>query len=143
MVRLVDIDPTNWRLGLKVDAEQKAYVSDSMQLLARAYAYRNARSRGFVIYNDDTPVGMGLYYDIPEMNSYDFSQLFIDSRYQGREYGKAAIQQVLEEMRQDGKYNRVILCYVDGNQAAKNIYQQFGFVEIDRDEDEIVMELTF
>lgn len=46
-------------------------------------------------------------------------------------------------MKQDGKYNRVILCYVDGNQAAKNIYQQFGFVEIDRDENEIIMELTF
>lgn len=72
-----------------------------------------------------------------------FYNLFIDARYQGHGYGKTAIKQVLEEMKQDGKNNRVILCYVDGNQAAKNIYQQFGFVETDRDEDEIVIELTF
>lgn len=72
-----------------------------------------------------------------------FYNLFIDARYQGRGYGKAAIQQVLEEMKQDGKYNRVILCYLEGNDAAKNIYQQFGFVEIDCDENEIIMELTF
>ena len=29
-----------------------------------------------------------------------------------------------------------------GNDAAKKLYESFGFVEIDRDEDEIIMELT-
>lgn len=71
--------------------------------MARAYAYRNYRSRAFVIYNDELPVGMGMYYDLPELECYDLSQLFIDERYQGQGYGRAAVGMVLEAMKQDGK----------------------------------------
>ena len=139
MIHLVDIDPGNWRLGLTVSESQKNYVSDSYAMLARAYAYREQRSKAFVIYNDETPVGMGLYYDLPELDCFDLSQLFVDERYQGRGYGKAATQLILDAMKQDGKYNKVDLCYIEGNDAAKNLYEQFGFVEIDRDENEIIL----
>ena len=143
MIHLVDIDPGNWRLKLEVAESQKHYVANSAVMLARAYAYREQRSRAFVIYNDETPVGMGLYYDLPEMECYDLSQIFIDQRYQGKGYGKAATKAVLEAMKQDGKYSKVDLCYIEGNDAAKKLYEGFGFVEIDRDEDEIIMELQF
>ena len=143
MIHLVDIDPGNWRLGLRVADSQKNYVSDSYAMLARAYAYRDQRSRAFVIYNDETPVGMGLYYDLPDLECYDLSQIFIDERYQGRGYGRAATRLILDAMKQDGKYSKVDLCYIEGNDAAQKLYESFGFVEIDRDEDEIVMELTF
>lgn len=142
MIRLEDIDPGNWRLGLKVAESQKDYVSDSYAILARAYAYREQRSRAFVIYDDEKPVGMGMYYDCPELDAYDLSQLFIDQRYQGRGYGKAATKMVLDAMTQDGKYSKVFLCYIEGNEIAKKLYEQLGFVEIDRDGDEIIMELS-
>ena len=141
MIHLVDIDPGNWRLGLTVSESQKSYVSDSYAMLARAYAYREQRSRAFVIYNDETPVGMGLYYDCPDMEAYNFSQLFIDERYQHKGYGKAAIKLVLDTMQQDGKYKKVVICYIEGNEASKNLYGSFGFVQTDRDGDEIIMEL--
>lgn len=141
MIYLVDIDPGNWRLDLKVAESQKKYVANSAVMMARAYAYREQRSRAFVIYNDETPVGMGMYHDCPELDAFDLSQLFIDERYQGRGYGKASTQLVLDAMQQDGKYNKVVLCYIEGNNAAKKLYENFGFVEIDRDEDEIIMEL--
>lgn len=141
MIQLMDIDPGNWRLGLQVADEQKQYVASSAMILARAYAYRNARSRAYIIYNDDTPIGMGLYHDEQEFNAYIFSELFIDSRYQGKGYGKEATRLVLDAMKADGKYNKVILCYIEGNETAKKLYESFGFVETDRDEDEIIMEL--
>lgn len=141
MIRFVDIDPGNWRLGLKTAESQKTYVSDSYEMLARAYAYREYRSRAFVIYDDDTPVGMGLYHDCPELDSYDLSQIFIDERYQGRGYGKTATKLVLDTMKEDGMYRKVVLCYIEGNDAARKLYEQFGFVETDRDGDEIIMEL--
>ena len=141
MIHLVDIDPGNWRLSLSVSEPQKNYVSDSYTMLARAYAYREQRSRAFVIYDDETPVGMGLYYDLPDLGCYDLSQIFIDHRYQGKGYGKAATKVVLDIMKQDRKYSKVVLCYVEGNDAARKLYENFGFVEIDRDEDEIIMEL--
>ena len=142
MIHLVDIDPGNWRLKLEVAESQKHYVANSSVMLARAYAYREQRSRAFVIYDDETPVGMGLYYDLPDLDCYDLSQIFIDERYQGKGYGRAATKLILDAMKQDGKYNKVDLCYIEGNDAAKKLYESFGFVEIDRDEDEIIMEMN-
>ena len=144
MVELIDITPDNWRPGLKVAEDQRQYVADSAGILARAYAYREYRSRAFLIYAPDigAAVGIGLYYDCPELGCYDLSQLFIDERYQGRGYGKDAVRVVLDVLKADGKYDRVSLCYVDGNAAAVRLYEGFGFAETMREDDEIVMELS-
>ena len=143
MIALKDIDSGNWRLGLQVAESQRKFVSSAPWLLARAYGYREYRPNAFVIYDEQTPVGMGLYYDCPNLEAYNFSQLFIDERYQGRGYGKESVRLVLDAMKKDGKYRKVVICYVEGNDAARNLYTKFGFVETDRDGDEIVMELTF
>ena len=120
---------------------QKSFVADSATMLARAYAYRESRSKAYVIYNDTLPVGMALYYDCAELNAYDLSQLFIDERYQGNGFGIEATKQILDKMKSDSKYDKVILCYIDGNEAAKNMYEKLGFTLTgDRDEDEIIME---
>ena len=103
MIHLLDIDPGNWRIDLAVSEAQKPFVSDRAKLLARAYAYRARRSRAFLICADDLPVGMGLYYDEPELQSYDLSQMFIDARYQSRGYGKAAVRAILDELKADGQ----------------------------------------
>ena len=120
---------------------QESFVADSATMLARAYAYRESRSKAYVIYNDTLPVGMALYYDCAELNAYDLSQLFIDERYQGNGFGIEATKQILDKMKSDSKYDKVILCYIDGNEAAKNMYEKLGFTLTgDRDEDEIIME---
>ena len=69
MIHLVDISPGNWRTKLQVSESQRYYVANSTVMLARAYAYREQRSRAFLIYEDETPVGMGLYRDCPEMEA--------------------------------------------------------------------------
>ncbi len=141
MVRLEAVNEENWRIPLEVAESQKAYVADRAVMLARAFAYRESRSEAFIIFEDDTPVGMVMYYDCEPLGAYDFSQLFIDERYQGQGYGKAATQLVLDRMKQDGKYQKVCLCYIEGNDAARRLYESFGFCEVDKDGDEIVMEL--
>ena len=70
-----------WRCGLRVREDQHCFTADSAGLLARAYAYRAQRSEALVIYADNTPVGMALYYDLDELHAYNLSQLFIDARY--------------------------------------------------------------
>ena len=141
MIRLETVNPDNWRLRLKVSDAQKSFVADSATILARAYAYRESRSKAYVIYNDTLPVGMALYYDCAELNAYDLSQLFIDERYQGNGFGIEATKQILDKMKSDSKYDKVILCYIDGNEAARNMYEKLGSTLTgDRDEDEIIME---
>ncbi len=142
MIHLVDIDDTNWRIPLSVSNEQKLYVANTTTILARAYAYRNSGSRAFLVYRDDEPIGMGLYYDW-EPDAYVFSELLIDEKFQGQGYGKAATKLMLDCMKKDGKYNKAILCYIEGNHIAKKLYESFGFVETDRDENEIIMELEW
>lgn len=63
---------------------------------------------------------MRLYYDLPGMQCYDLSHIFIDERYQGNGYGKAATEMILDEIRGGGRYNKVVLCYIEGSETAKN-----------------------
>ena len=111
MIKLEDVNSKNWRTTLKVSEEQKDFVADKTVLLARAYAYREYRSRAFFILNDKTYVGMGLFYDSPERNAYIFSQLFIDEKFQGQRFGKTAAKLVLDEMkRRQIQKSRSLLC---------------------------------
>lgn len=140
MLHLEEITPDNWRENLRVAKAQENYVASPAVLLARAYAYRNERSFACMIYDDDTPVGMALYYDCDELKAYDFNQFFIDERYQGRGFGKQAASMILERMEQDGKYDEIVLCYIDGNNVARDMYGKLGFFDTgEADEDEIIM----
>ncbi len=142
MIRLEPITPDNWRPALRVREDQRRFVSDCNVILARAYAYREHRSRAFLVCKGDTPIGMAMYYDIEEWNAYDFSQLFIDERYQGHGYGQKAAELILQAMREDGAYDRTVLCYIEGNDAARQLYQKLGFSHTgESDGDEIIMEL--
>ena len=143
MIRLETVTPENWRPGLHVREDQRRFVADSAGILARAYAYRESRSRAFVIYNDEVPVGMALYYDLDEEQEYNFSQFFIDQRWQGNGFGYEAAAMILQMMRDDGKFGKVVLCYIDGDDAAMKLYEKLGFRHTGEVyEDEIIMEMN-
>ncbi len=141
MIHFVEVDSKLGALNLEVADSQKTYVASVLTILAKAYLFRKYRTQCFWIYEEDSAVGMVLWFDDPEKESYEFSQLFIDQRYQGRGYGRAATKEVLNRMRQEGKYRKVTLCYVEGNDGARKMYEQFGFVEISHEWDEIFMEM--
>ena len=109
-------------------------------MLARAWLQRKLHPRVFKVYDGETAVGMGMYLDDPEKNAHDFCQLFIDKQYQGKGYGKAAVRLVLDAMKEEGKYSKVSMCYVEGNETSRKLFEQFGFVEVSHPWDEIFME---
>ena len=142
MIHLETITPENWRLGLSVQDDQRRFVSDSAGILARAYAYRENRSQAFVVYNNDLPIGMAMYHDLDDWKAYDFSHFFIDQRYQGNGFGCEAATQIIQMMKDDGKYDKVVLCYIEGDDAARKLYEKLGFKHTgEADGDEIIMEL--
>ena len=139
-IHLEPVTPENWRIDFQLTEEQKNFVSSPERILARAWAYREQHSKAFIIYAGDTPVGMAMYYDEDEIQAYDFSQLFIDSRYQGKGYGKKTASMILDMMKADAKYRKVCLCYIEGNNVARKMYEGLGFKATgDRDGKEIVM----
>ena len=48
---------------------------------------------------------------------------------------------ILEKMKEDGKFDKVELCYIEGDEAAKSLYEKLGFYPNGRSwDDEIGME---
>lgn len=142
MLTLEPIHGGNWRTPLSVREDQQHYVASPAVLLARAYGLRECHSCALYIALEGEPIGMVLYHDCPEENSYVLSQFFIDQRYQGQGYGYRAMQLVLEEMRRDGRFPQVDLCYCEGDEPARRLYEKCGFVPTGEvDEGEVIMRL--
>lgn len=141
MIRLEKISKDNYRecLRLQVEECQIRFVSSNSASLAKAYVYYDD-AIPLAVYNEDLMVGFILlrYYD--EEKSYLIDQFMIDTRYQGNGYGKQAMELVIEQIKSERKYPKIILCYIDGDEAAKRLYSGLGFYHTGEvDEDEIIM----
>ena len=83
-----------------------------------------------------------MYHDLDDLKAYDFSQFFIDQPYQGNGIGYEAAAQIIQMMKDDGKYDKVVLCYIEGDEAAQKLYEKLGFRHTgEADGNEIIMEL--
>lgn len=145
MIELRKITEENFidAFNLKLGEGQEKFVSHPIRSLAQAYVYRD-QCQPFGIYDDDNMVGyvMVIYdYDISE---YDIWHMMIDASKQGRGYGRAALEQLLEYIKTKpfGDSDRVILtCNMDNKKALK-LYHDIGFVEtgvVDEDEIELLV----
>lgn len=124
---------------LKLAPGQERFVSHPIRSLAQAYVYRE-QCQPFGIYEDGTMVGyvMVIYdYDTPE---YDIWCMMIDESSQGRGYGAAALDRVLDYIKTKpfGSSDRVTLTCNRDNLRALDLYRSKGFTETGAaDEDEI------
>lgn len=145
MLTLEPIDRDNWRTRLAVKEEQQRFVAAPAVILARAYAYNAQRSRAVYLCLDGEPIGMALWYDWPEGGAYILSEYFIDARWQGQGHGLQGAKMIVDLLRREGRWPRILLCYVAGNEAARALYGKLGFIPSpdDGDEEEPSMELTF
>ena len=155
MLSLQHIDGRNvWDiLKLKVSKEQQSYVAGNDVSLIEAYISKteNGQIFPFGIYKDDVPVGFLMigfgtdssWDDAPTIaqNNYDLRRLMIDIKYQGRGYGKEALNLALEFIRTFpcGKAEYCWLSYEPENKAARDLYRSFGFVETgEKDGEELI-----
>ncbi len=131
--------------GLKVNRKQQEFVASNMCSLAEAYV---ALTNGytpypFAICRNGKPIGflmIGSGFPEEEMeegdpdfivDNYCIWRLMIDKRYQGRGYGRKAMELALEFIRTwpSGKMKYCWLSYEPENESAKELYASFGFVE--------------
>ena len=133
------IDAFNLRLA----PGQEDFVSHPIRSLAQAYVYRN-QCQPFGIYANGKMVGyvMVIYdYDVPE---YDIWHMMMDEAEQGKGYGSAALDRVIEYIRTKpfGDSGRVALTCNKNNTIARKLYESKGFSATgieDEDEIELVM----
>jgi len=132
MLRLTDVTEDNWFAvaSLSVDDAQKGFVAPAVGILARGYVYRDCNSRVFVMENDDTIVGVALVREFTdEPLGYDLQQFMIDQQYQGRGYGSAALDLILDELRREKHYDHVEVCVKKEDTRAIRLYEKKGFVD--------------
>ncbi len=145
MVELRPITEDNFidAFNLRLAPGQEDFVSHPIRSLALAYVYRD-QCQPFGIYAAGRMVGYVLViydYDVPE---YDIWHMVIDEAEQGRGYGSAAIDRVLDYIRTKpfGGSDRVALTCNKDNPIALRLYERKGFSPTGwEDEDEIELSL--
>lgn len=80
------------------------------------------------VYKDDTMIGFASYV-LDEEGDMNLYKLMIDSRYQGKGYGKEALNKVMEVIKKAAVNREVWTSVHPKNVAAKNLYCSYGFKE--------------
>lgn len=137
---------TIWKL--KVKRCQKGFVASNNNSLAEAYVAitNGCVALPFVICKNNKPIGfLMIGYGMSEddfegedsafiemvKKSYCLWRFMIDKRYQGKGYGKKAMELALDYIRTFpcGKADICWLSYEPENEVAKKLYASFGFIE--------------
>ena len=127
-------------LELEVAPKQEEFVATNAQSLAEALFSPEAWYRA--IYADETPVGFVMLSVEPEVPRYFLWQFMIGAEYQGKGYGKRALELVIDHVRTMPGAKELLLSYVPGKGNPREFYQKLGFEETgEMDDDEIVMRL--
>jgi diamine N-acetyltransferase len=144
-VRLAEVTAANWEAvaDLELDADQEDLVASNVYSLAESKFDPDACPRA--VYAGKRVVGF-LMYDVSrgkgKSHKASIYRFMIDRRHQGKGYGRAALAQALDEIRQIPRIKKVSIAYMPDNPVAKPFYASFGFVEVGLDEDgEMIAEL--
>lgn len=148
-LRLEKINWDNFEaiINLHVTKEQRDFVATNKDSLVHACVRMTDEGKQvfpFGIYLGKKPVGfLMITYDVGEddgtepcadwflRNSYFIWRFMIDKRYQGKGYGRQALQLALDFIRTfpAGEAQYCWLSYEPTNEVARKLYLSFGFVE--------------
>ena len=137
-------------LKLEVFDNQKSFVATNNSSIIEAYIAITENNYVFTfgIYKDDTPVGfLMIGFDVnsddegvPRIakGNYNIWRLMIDKKFQGKEFGKKAMDLALVFVNTFpcGTAKYCWLSYESDNDVARQLYKSVGFVETDEKDGE-------
>jgi diamine N-acetyltransferase len=127
--------------ALDVRPEQRGYVAPNAVSIAQAYFEPRAWFRA--VYADDTPVGFVMLHDDSEKHEYFLWRFMIAADHQGRGYGRAALDLVVEHVRTRPGATELVSSYVPGEHGPRDFYVRYGFLDTGEVEDgEVVIRLA-
>lgn len=145
-VTLRELTPDTWAEAVKLQVadEQANYVATNLESIAWSRYEPDLTPVG--VYAVDEMVGFILYGKWPEEpHRWGVARIMIDKHHQGKGYGKAAMQAVIDLVRErDPLAIGLKLAYVPGNEVARSMYRSLGFRETgEYMGDELVTALDF
>lgn len=127
-VSLRPITKGNWVqcAELQVGEGQENFVMPNVWSLAQAGV--DPVRVPLAIYDEEVMVGFIMYNDKPlDDGTYRISRVLIDRAHQGKGYGRAAVTEVIERMRQIPDCKEITLEYSPHNSVAQHLYTSLGF----------------
>ena len=128
----------NWQslIKLKVREDQTGFVASNLYSIAQAQFGDEYEGHWdlhpFGIYDDDeVPVGFlmyGLNFNHPKQQAF-IQRLMVDEKFQGKGFGRFAMEKMIEIFRADERIQEVGISYEPHNEGARELYASVGFVE--------------
>ena len=133
-IRLEQIDNNNWFQcsQLRVKPEQERFISSNLLCIAEVQFYPGWGA--YAAYHDDEMVGFVMYEHDEAEAEWWISSLMIAAPHQCKGYGRLALKSLIALMVARG-CTELLVGYAHDNEAARNLYQSFGFVEQGLDEE--------
>ena len=149
MIRLERVTQDNLQevVTLDIAEEQRRFLETPSVVYAMAEVQFHPTYLPYAICDGDTMVGFVIYGYLPEDHSkWWIPLLIIDRRYQGKGYGRAAMETVIHTVReQEQDCKEIALNYKVDNTVAERLYLSVGFEKTDEIDDrgQVTMRLKF
>jgi diamine N-acetyltransferase len=125
---------------LEVGPGQDEFVAPNAVSIAQAHFEPKAWFRA--IYSGDTSVGFVMLFDDPETPEYFLWRMMIAAEHQGKGYGRAAMELLIDYVRSRPGAKELFTSYVPGEGSPESFYLGLGFESTGRvDGDEVVLRL--
>lgn len=113
--------------NLKLKPGQERFVAPNALSLAEAHYYPNTWVRA--VYAGDVPVGLVLLDDETEEPYYCIWRMMIGAEYQGRGYGRKAVELIADYVRTRPNAVELLTSYNQGEGNPAEFYRKLGFEE--------------
>jgi Ser/Thr protein kinase RdoA (MazF antagonist)/ribosomal protein S18 acetylase RimI-like enzyme len=138
LIELKKITDNNWYActQLEVTDEQKAVfpVPVVYWLAESAYCGMSPLS----LYAEGVLVGFAVYAVDPDDGSYWIMAFMIDRKVQNRGFGRFGMEALIRYMEDEHNCERIVLGHRPENERASSLYASLGFIEVDRNDREII-----
>ncbi|WP_099831150.1 GNAT family N-acetyltransferase [Streptococcus suis] len=144
MIVLKPVDESSYQavLDLTVAEADKGFVAPNVRSLADAWLYReNGDVFPHAIWADERVIGFALIDIDEDIQQYMLWRFMIGQEFQGRGYGQAALEAVIQLAQKHPVCNHLIVSYVKGNQKMARLLEKNGFVLDLEEERELVFRL--
>lgn len=112
--------------SLKVAPDQETFVAPNAVSIAEAYFHPTAWFRA--IYADGEPVGFVMLDDDASKSSYNLWRLMVADGFQGRGYGRRAVELLIDYVRSRPGATALTTSWVPGERGPAEFYRKLGFV---------------
>lgn len=127
-ITLQEITAETWEqcVKLKVRSDQEHFIAFNVYSLAQSKYEPGLLP--LAVYDGETMVGFVMYSEQPyEPGKYFIYRVMVGAEFQGKGYGRAAMQALIERMKMLPDCREIVLSYEPENAVAERLYESLGF----------------